>query len=106
MATTERGHLKVNERLADHRQWRLGNRGLRGSPHFTHISADDFLVVSDNIACGNRVTTGRQVPFCLFTDPEFARIGLSETEAKAQRHSVPTHQVADGRRFLQLQLAG
>src|SRR3974377_1263266 len=27
-------------------------------------------------------TTGRQVPFCLFTDPEFARIGLSETEAK------------------------
>jgi pyruvate/2-oxoglutarate dehydrogenase complex dihydrolipoamide dehydrogenase (E3) component len=30
------------------------------------------------------VTTGRQVPFCLFTDPEFARVGLSETEAKRQ----------------------
>jgi pyruvate/2-oxoglutarate dehydrogenase complex dihydrolipoamide dehydrogenase (E3) component len=28
------------------------------------------------------VTTGRQVPFCMFTDPEFARVGLSETEAK------------------------
>ena len=28
------------------------------------------------------VTTGRQMPQCLFTDPEFARIGLSETEAK------------------------
>jgi pyruvate/2-oxoglutarate dehydrogenase complex dihydrolipoamide dehydrogenase (E3) component len=27
------------------------------------------------------VTTGRQVPYCLFTDPELARIGLSETEA-------------------------
>ena len=27
------------------------------------------------------MTTGRQVPFCLFTDPEFARIGLSESEA-------------------------
>ena len=40
------------------------------------------MVVSDNIAGGNRVTTGRQVPFCMFTDPEFARIGLSETEAK------------------------
>jgi pyruvate/2-oxoglutarate dehydrogenase complex dihydrolipoamide dehydrogenase (E3) component len=38
--------------------------------------------VSDNIAGGNRVTTGRQVPFCMFTDPELARIGLSETEAK------------------------
>jgi pyruvate/2-oxoglutarate dehydrogenase complex dihydrolipoamide dehydrogenase (E3) component len=42
------------------------------------------MVVSDNIAGGNRVTTGRQVPFCMFTDPEFARIGLSETEAKAR----------------------
>jgi pyruvate/2-oxoglutarate dehydrogenase complex dihydrolipoamide dehydrogenase (E3) component len=30
---------------------------------------------------GHRVTTGRQVPFCIFTDPEFARVGLSETEA-------------------------
>jgi pyruvate/2-oxoglutarate dehydrogenase complex dihydrolipoamide dehydrogenase (E3) component len=30
------------------------------------------------------VTTGRQVPYCLFTDPELARIGLSETEAETQ----------------------
>jgi pyruvate/2-oxoglutarate dehydrogenase complex dihydrolipoamide dehydrogenase (E3) component len=29
-------------------------------------------------------STGRQVPFCLFTDPEFAHIGLSEKEAKVQ----------------------
>jgi pyruvate/2-oxoglutarate dehydrogenase complex dihydrolipoamide dehydrogenase (E3) component len=32
----------------------------------------------------HRVTTGRQVPFCVFTDPELARIGLNETEARAQ----------------------
>lgn len=37
-----------------------------------------------NILGGHHVTTGRQVPFCLFTDPEFARIGLSETEATEQ----------------------
>jgi len=55
-----------------------------GSPHFTHISVNDFVIVSGNIAGGNHVTTGRQVPFCMFTDPEFARIGLSETEAKAR----------------------
>ncbi|HEY3897514.1 MAG TPA: FAD-dependent oxidoreductase [Chthoniobacter sp.] len=78
---TNRGHVKVNERLqttaAD--VWAIGD--CAGSPHFTHISVDDFSVVSDNIAGGHRVTTGRQVPFCMFTDPEFARIGLSETEA-------------------------
>ena len=33
---------------------------------------------------GSRVTTGRQVPYCLFTDPELARIGPTETEAKAR----------------------
>jgi pyruvate/2-oxoglutarate dehydrogenase complex dihydrolipoamide dehydrogenase (E3) component len=80
--TTKQGHVKVNERLQTTAEgvWAVGD--CAGSPHFTHISENDFMVVSDNIAGGNRVTTGRQVPFCLFTDPEFARIGLSETEAK------------------------
>jgi len=77
--TTERGHAKVNERLQTTAGgvWAVGD--CAGSPHFTHISEDDFAVVSDNIAGGDRVTTGRQVPFCMFTDPELARIGLSET---------------------------
>src|SRR6202023_2830791 len=44
--------------------------------------ADDFRVVLANLSGGNRVTTGRQVPYCLFTDPELARVGLSEREAR------------------------
>ena len=82
VATTDSGHVKVNERLQTTAEgvWAVGD--CAGSPHFTHISHDDFRVVSDNIAGGSRVTTGRQVPFCLFTDPELARIGLSEKEAK------------------------
>src|SRR5437773_2712646 len=79
--TTGHGYIRVNERLettaAD--VWAAGE--CAGSPHFTHISENDFHIVCDNILGGHRVTTGRQVPFCLFTDPEFARIGLSETEA-------------------------
>jgi pyruvate/2-oxoglutarate dehydrogenase complex dihydrolipoamide dehydrogenase (E3) component len=79
---TDRGHVKVNERLETTAPdvWAVGD--CAGSPHFTHIAFDDFRVVRDNLAGGNRVTTGRQVPFCMFTDPEFARVGLSETEAK------------------------
>jgi pyruvate/2-oxoglutarate dehydrogenase complex dihydrolipoamide dehydrogenase (E3) component len=81
---TERGYIKVNERLQTTAPgvWAIGE--VAGSPQFTHISVDDFRVVHANVNGGNRVTTGRQVPFCLFTDPEFARIGLSEKEAKAQ----------------------
>src|SRR5437667_3023201 len=80
--TTGHGYIKVNERLettaAD--VWAAGE--CAGSPHFTHISENDFHIAHDNILDGHRTTTGRQVPFCLFTDPEFARIGLSEREAK------------------------
>ena len=39
-------------------------------------------MVLANLTGGDRVTTGRQVPFCLFTDPELARVGLSEREAR------------------------
>jgi pyruvate/2-oxoglutarate dehydrogenase complex dihydrolipoamide dehydrogenase (E3) component len=81
---TERGYIKVNERLHTTAPgvWAIGE--VAGSPQFTHISVDDFRVVHANLTGGNRVTTGRQVPYCLFTDPELAHIGLSETEAEAQ----------------------
>jgi pyruvate/2-oxoglutarate dehydrogenase complex dihydrolipoamide dehydrogenase (E3) component len=55
-----------------------------GSPFFTHVAFDDFRIVRDNLAGADRRTTGRQVPFCLFTDPELARVGLNETEARAR----------------------
>jgi pyruvate/2-oxoglutarate dehydrogenase complex dihydrolipoamide dehydrogenase (E3) component len=82
--TTDRGHVRVNERLQTTAPdvWAVGD--CAGSPNFTHIAFDDFRVVRDNLSGGHRVTTGRQVPFCMFTDPEFARIGLSEREAKEQ----------------------
>jgi pyruvate/2-oxoglutarate dehydrogenase complex dihydrolipoamide dehydrogenase (E3) component len=81
---TDHGYIKVNERLQTTAPsvWAIGE--VAGSPQFTHISVDDFRVVHANITGGNRVTTGRQVPYCLFTDPELAHIGLSEAEAKAQ----------------------
>jgi pyruvate/2-oxoglutarate dehydrogenase complex dihydrolipoamide dehydrogenase (E3) component len=81
---TDRGYIKVNERLQTTAPgvWAIGE--VAGSPQFTHISIDDFRVVHANLTGGNRVTTGRQVPYCLFTDPELARIGISETEAEAR----------------------
>ena len=80
--TDVRGHVKVNERLQTTAKdvWAVGD--CAGSPYFTHIAFDDFRVVRDNLAGRHRVTTGRHVPFCLFTDPELARVGLSETEAR------------------------
>jgi len=81
---TDSGYIKVNEHLETTAPdvWAIGD--VAGSPQFTHVSVDDFRVVHASLTGGKRVTTGRQIPFCLFTDPEFARIGLSEKEAKEQ----------------------
>ena len=77
-----RGYIKVNERLQATAPdvWAMGD--CAGSPQFTHVAYDDFRVVRDNLNAGSRTTQDRLIPFCMFTDPELARVGLNETEAK------------------------
>src|SRR5262249_27226892 len=79
-----RGYIRVNDRLQTTAPdvWATGESA--GSPHFTHAGEDDFRVVLDNLSGGSRTTRGRVIPYVLFTDPELAHVGLSETEAKAQ----------------------
>ena len=81
---TDSHFIKVNERLETTAPgvWAIGE--VAGSPQFTHVSVDDFRIVRDNLMGGHHVTTGRQIPYTLFTDPELARIGLTEKEARAR----------------------
>ncbi|SDO40486.1 Pyridine nucleotide-disulphide oxidoreductase, dimerisation domain, partial [Paenibacillus sp. yr247] len=84
----ERGYIRVNERLETtvSSVWAIGE--CAGSPHFTHASVDDFRIIRDNLAGGNRNTRDRLVPYCMFTDPQLARVGLSESEAERQGVTV------------------
>ena len=79
-----RGFVRVNERLETSAPdvWALGE--CAGSPMFTHISEDDFRIVRDNLAGGRRSTRDRLIPYCMFTDPSLAHVGLSEREAERQ----------------------
>ncbi len=76
------GWIRANERLETTASniWAIGE--CAGSPQFTHASFDDFRVIRDNLAGGRRTTTDRLMPSCLFTDPQVAHVGLTETEAK------------------------
>ena len=78
-----RGHIVVNERLETTAAavWAVGD--CAGSPQFTHVAFDDFRIVRDNLTGGDRTTRERLVPFCMFTDPELARVGLNETGQEA-----------------------
>ncbi|HUB25030.1 MAG TPA: mercuric reductase [Tepidisphaeraceae bacterium] len=77
-----RGYIKVNDRLRTTAAniWALGE--CAGSPQFTHASLDDFRVVHGDLTGGTRSTRDRLMPSCLFTDPQVAHIGLTETLAK------------------------
>jgi pyruvate/2-oxoglutarate dehydrogenase complex dihydrolipoamide dehydrogenase (E3) component len=77
-----RGYVAVNDRLETSAPdvWAIGE--CAGSPQFTHASLDDFRVIRDNLAGGSRTTRGRLVPYCMFTDPPLARVGLDESEAR------------------------
>ncbi len=79
-----RGYIRVNEKLQTSAAdvWAMGD--CAGSPQFTHVGYDDFRIVLSNLAGGNRTTRGRLIPYCLFTDPELAHVGMSESEAKAR----------------------
>ncbi len=82
------GYIRVNERLETTASgvWAMGE--CAGSPHFTHASVDDFRIIRDNLAGGKRTTRDRLVPYCLFTDPPLAHVGLSEREAQQQGVTV------------------
>jgi pyruvate/2-oxoglutarate dehydrogenase complex dihydrolipoamide dehydrogenase (E3) component len=87
IALDARGFIKVDEWLKTTAPgvWAIGE--CAGSPQFTHVSVDDFRIVRDNMAGGNRKTSDRLIPHVVFTDPPLARVGLSESEA--QRQGIP-----------------
>jgi pyruvate/2-oxoglutarate dehydrogenase complex dihydrolipoamide dehydrogenase (E3) component len=92
----ERGYIRVNDRLETSapKVWAIGE--CAGSPQFTHVSEDDFRIIRDNLAGGNRSTRDRLVPYCMFTDPQLARVGLSENEARAQGVKVRVAKLPTG----------
>jgi pyruvate/2-oxoglutarate dehydrogenase complex dihydrolipoamide dehydrogenase (E3) component len=91
VALDDRGYIRVNERLetSASQVWAIGE--CAGSPQFTHVSYDDFRIIKDNLEGAKRSTRDRLVPYCMFTDPPLARVGLTEGEA---RHQGVTTRVA------------
>jgi pyruvate/2-oxoglutarate dehydrogenase complex dihydrolipoamide dehydrogenase (E3) component len=79
-----RGYIRINERLETTAAgiWAIGE--CAGSPQFTHVSEDDFRIIRDNLSGGNPSRRDRLIPYCMFTDPPLAHVGLSEGDAERQ----------------------
>jgi pyruvate/2-oxoglutarate dehydrogenase complex dihydrolipoamide dehydrogenase (E3) component len=84
--TDERGNIVVNDKLETNVKGIYALGDVKGGPAFTHISYNDYTIVYRNLIEGaNLSTKDRPVPYCMFTDPQLGRIGISETEAKQRK---------------------
>ena len=87
--TDKRGFIQVNERLETNVPGIYGLGDVKGGPAFTHISYDDFRIIRTNLLeKGNASIHERLVPYTVFIDPQLGRIGLSETDARAQGRNI------------------
>lgn len=82
--TDNHGFVSVNDKLETSAEgvWALGD--VKGGPAFTHISYNDYQIVFANLIDGKNLSIkDRIVPYCVFTDPELGRVGMTEREARA-----------------------
>ncbi|HEX4109745.1 MAG TPA: FAD-dependent oxidoreductase [Solirubrobacteraceae bacterium] len=97
--TDERGAVRVDERLRTSapRIYAVGD--VTGAMAFTHVAAYHARVATVNaLFAGRRRVDYRAVPRVTFTDPQIARVGVTEAQARArwgERTRVAAFDLAD-----------
>jgi dihydrolipoamide dehydrogenase len=86
--TIERGFIKVDKqmRTGDPKIFAIGD--VAGEPMLAHKASREGIVAAEVISGAKTEFDNVAIPAVVFTDPEIAWCGLTETEAKAQGRKV------------------
>lgn len=84
------GYLKVDERCRTSVPHVFAAGDATGGLQLTHVAAHEGAVAGRNAAGGRARTDLRAVPSVIFLDPEIARVGLTEAEARQRLRGVET----------------
>ena len=83
------GHIQVNEQLETNVPGIYVLGDVKGGPAFTHVSYADFRILRTNLLeHGSASTRDRLVPYTIFIDPQFGRVGMNENEARKQGRNI------------------
>jgi len=87
--TDEHGFIQVNDRLETTAGGVFALGDIKGGPAFTHISYDDFRIIRSNLLEKKHASTkDRLLPYTIFIDPQLGRVGMTETQARAQNKKI------------------
>ena len=92
----ENNGIKVNNHLQTNVDGVYAFGDVKGENQFTYITLKDAeIIVSDVLEDGEKTLDKRQnVPYSIFMDPSFARVGLTEKQAQEQGYNIATNTVA------------
>ncbi|MZE69648.1 mercuric reductase [Streptomyces sp. SID5789] len=85
----DRGFIEVDEYLETSVPGVYAMGDIKGGPAFTHLSYDDYRILHTNLLTQKKASTrDRIVPYTVFIDPQFGRVGMSERQAREQNRAV------------------
>jgi dihydrolipoyl dehydrogenase len=88
LKTDPHGFLPVNNKCQTSAAGIYAIGDVIGNPMLAHKASKEGEVVAEIIAGHNRVVDYLAMPAVIFTDPEIAIVGLSESEAKEKGYNV------------------
>jgi pyruvate/2-oxoglutarate dehydrogenase complex dihydrolipoamide dehydrogenase (E3) component len=90
VALDEDGAVRIDDRFRTAAPGVFAVGDVTGGPQFTHSSWDDHRILHDILSGGTRSAANRLVPYTVFTDPQVARVGVSQREAAANGSAFET----------------
>jgi len=83
-----RGHVLIDEQFRTNVPSIYGIGDVCGAPYLAHKASKEGEIAAEVIAGHKAARDWRAMPAAIFTDPEIATVGLSETEAKAKGRNI------------------
>jgi dihydrolipoamide dehydrogenase len=88
LAVNPQGYVEVNEKLETNIPGIYAIGDLVGGKLLAHKASHEALVAAANASGGKETVDYRALPMAIFTEPEFASVGLTEEEARQQTEQL------------------